>query len=181
MFSAIPYQEQIEVKRSNLCWLSILFDFLTFRSLIFYIILYIFIYIYILLIYYIYTIYGYKHKSWNFMNSNCCLQKHWWKKPWKHFQFFVITSLWCKIFEIFLKCSFYQVFRHIPWKSFLSPLHILVKNSSSSKLKFLFFSFYFFIFYIFEKLLTSASFLFQINFSIFPFLVILAFQKYIIM
>ena len=105
LFSAIPYQEHIEIKHSNLCWLSILFYFLGFRSLIFYI------------IYITDVIYGYNHKSWNFMNSNCCLQKHWGEKPWKFIlSIFVMTSLWYKIFEIALKCSFYQVFGHILWK-----------------------------------------------------------------
>ena len=127
----------------------------------YFILYYIYLYIYILLIYYIYIIYGYKHKSWNFMNSNCCLQKHWGKKPWKYFQIFVMTSLWCKILEIFLKCSFYQVFRHIPWKSFWSRLHILVNNSSSSKSKFLFFSFYFFYFLYFWKTANVSIFSFS--------------------
>ena len=68
--------EKIEVKRSNLCWVSILFYFLRFRSLIFYIICIIDV------------IYGYK--PWNFMNSNCCLQKHWRKRPWK-----IILSIFC--------------------------------------------------------------------------------------
>ena len=109
------------------------------------------------------------------------------KDPEKlYFQFFVMTSLWRKIFEIVLKCSFCQIFRHILWKfrhilGIFWELHILVKSSSFSKSKFLFFSFYyFFIFYIFENLLTSTSFLFQTDFSIFPFFIILAFQKYIV-
>ena len=134
MFSAIPYQEQIEVQRSNLCCLSILFDFLRFRNFIFYI------------IYIIDVIYGYKHKSWNFMNSNCCLQKHWGN-------------------EIVLRCSFYQVFGHILWKFgiyYMFWWKIVVPQSQN----FSSFPFIFFYFYIFEKLLTSASF-FQINFPFF--------------
>ena len=51
LFLAIPYQEQIEVKRSSLFCHSILFYFLRFRSLICYI------------IYIIDVIYGYKQKS----------------------------------------------------------------------------------------------------------------------
>ena len=87
--------------------------------------------------YFIYTIdvvYGYKHKSWNFMNSNCCLQKYWGKKPWK----FIVV-----------------------------PQH---QNFS-------FFPFIFLFFIFSKKLLTSASFLFQINLSIFPFSIILAFSE----
>ena len=162
MFLAIPYREQIEVKRENLCWLSILFGFLRFRSLIFYI------------------IYGYKHKSWNFMNSKCCLQKHWGKKPWKF-----ILSIFCD--DVIMMWNFWNYFNVFLLQSIWtysvkvwSPSHVLVKNSSSSKSKFLFFPLIFFVFYIFEKLLTFASFLFQINLSIFPFFIILAFQKYIV-
>ena len=96
-----------------------------------------------------------------------------------YFQFFVMTSLWCKIFEIVLKCSFYKVFGHILWKfgvHYTFWWKIVVPQNQN----FSFFPFPFFIFYIFEKLLTSASFLFQINFSIFPFFIILTFQKYIV-
>ena len=179
MFSAIPYQEQIEVKRSNLCWLSILFDFLTFRSLIFYIILYIFIYIYYWYIIYIL-----------FMDINTSLEISWTpivaykniegKNPentfnflwWRHYDVKFLKFFWSALFTKYLgifRESHSGVHYTFWWK-------IVVPESEN----FSFFPFIFFIFYIFEKLLTSVSFLFQINFSIFPFLVILAFQKYII-
>ena len=95
-----------------------------------------------------------------------------------YFQFFVMTWLWCKIFELDLKRSFYQVFGHIMRKFgvyYTFWWKIVVPQSQN----FSFFPFTFFIFYIFDKLLTSASFLFQINFSIIPFFIILVFQKYI--
>ena len=49
-----------------------------------------------------------------------------------YFQFFVMTSLWCRIFEIVLKCLFSPSIWAYSAKVW-SPLHILVKNRSSSK------------------------------------------------
>ena len=139
MFSEIPYQEQIEVKRSNLCWLSILFGFIRFRSFIFYI------------IYIIDVIYGYKRKSWNFMNSIVAHKNIEEKNPENpYFQFFVMTSLWCETFEIVLKCSFYQVFGHILWKfgvHYTFWWKIVVAQSQN----FSFFPFIFFYFLHFWK------------------------------
>ena len=88
-----------------------------------------------------------------------------------YFKFFVMTSLWCKIFEIILKCYFCKVFGHIPWKFGVHHTFwwkIVVPQSQN----FSFFLWYFFF--------LPASFLFQINFSIFPFFITLAFQKYIV-
>ena len=93
-----------------------------------------------------------------------------------YFQFFVMTSLWSKIFEVLLKRSFYQVFGHILWTcGFHYTFWWKVVFPQSQN--FSFFPFIFFIFYFSEKILTSASFLFQIDFSIFLFFIILAFQK----
>ena len=154
MFSEIPYQEQIEVKRSNLCWLSINI-------------------LYILLML--------------FMDINTSLEILWTpivaykniegKNPENsYFQVFVMTSLWCKIFEIVSKCSFYQVFGHTLWKfgvHYTFWWKIVVPQHQN----FSFFPFIFLFFIFSKKLLTSASFLFQINLSIFPFSIILAFSE----
>ena len=160
MFSAIPCQEQIEVKRSNICWISIHFYSIRFRSLIFY------------LLYIMDVIYWYKRKSWTFMSSNCCLQKHEGTKPENsYFQFFVIMSLWSKIVLKYYFLSSIWAYSVKVW----SPLQILVKNVSSSKLKFLFFLFIFFISHIFGKLLTS-SFFFSEWFFQFPILHYISFS-----
>ena len=138
MFSAIPYQEQIEVKHSNLCWLSILFYFLRYRSLFY-------------IIYIIDVIYGCKHKSCNFMNFSCCLQKHWGKKPrklrlsifcddvimmlnfWNCFEVFFLPSIWAYSVKFGAHYTLW-------WK-------IVVPQSQN----FSFFSFYFFYFLYFWK------------------------------
>ena len=141
MFPTIPYQEQIEVKRSDLCWISILFDFLRLRSLIFYI-------LYILLMLFI-DINTSLENSWTpivaYKNSEG-------KNPENsYFHFFVMTPLWCKVLKLF-----WSVLSMNVW----SPLHILVKNSSSSKLKFIYFSFYFFYFLYFWKTADVSIFLY---------------------
>ena len=66
-----------------------------------------------------------------------------------YFQFFVMTSLWSKIFEVLLKRSFYQVFGHILWTcgfhyTFWWKLYFL-------KVKISLFFLLFFLFFIFLK------------------------------
>ena len=155
MFSAIPYQEQIEVKRSNLCWLNILFDFLRFRSLIFYIYYwcyywYYWCYYWCYFIYIIDDINTSLEISWTLIVAHKNIER---KNPEnsfsKPFQFFVITSLWCKIFEIIVKCSFSRVFGHIMWR-FVVHYPFLWKIVVPQSQNF-FFSFYFFLFFIFLK------------------------------
>ena len=99
------------------------------------------------IIYIVDVAYGYKHKSWNFMNSNCCLQKHWGKKSWKF-----IFSVFCDgaimmwhfwdCFEVFFLPSIWAYSIKVS-----SPLHILVKIVvPHSQICLFFLSFFYFLY-----------------------------------
>ena len=139
MFPTTPYQEQIEVKRSD----AESAFFLIFLGLeVSYFILYILLMLFI-------DINTSFDNSWTpivaYKNSEG-------KNPENsYFHFFVMTPLWCKVLKLF-----WSVLSMNVW----SPLHILVKNSSSSKLKFIYFSFYFFYFLHFWKTADVSIFLY---------------------